>query len=337
LRAWIVVISVAALLVTCVSARGAANGGQTMGSARSSVSGVVESSDGNRVPMTRVELQSTMGGFVLTAYTDSMGRFWFESVPGGNYFVVIRAPGYENGTWPLDVGFHPVHDLIFTLNSVGFNRPREEAFAKNSATVSVRQLRIPDKARKEFRKGTESESQGKIDEAIRHWQKSIEIYPQFTESYMELSKVYANRGDFDHATEAAQNAISIDDKDAAPYAYLGFVYLKKKDIPKAMKALQDSVRLSDSNFFSQFWLGDLLFKQKNFEEAYPHLQRAWQLNPDEPRVYLVLYNDLVMLDRRREALARIDEFLARFPNDPVATKARVKRDALAKDLEEQKH
>lgn len=288
--------------------------------------------------MTRVELQSTMGSFDLTAYTDSAGHFTFTSVPQGKYLVMIRAAGYETFNGPLDVGYGPTQSLVLTLRPLNLGQPREQAYAENSgSTVSVRQLRIPDKARKEFRKGVESETHGKIDEAIKHWQRSIEIYPQFAESYMELSKVYAIRGDFDHAAEAAKSAISVDDKEAAPYAYLGFVYMKQKDIAKATKAFQDAVQLSDSNFFSQFWLGDLLLRQKNFEEAYTHLARAWQLKPDEPKVYLLLYNDLVLLGRGEEALAKIDDFLARFPNNPVATEAREKRDELAKSLQEGKH
>jgi len=287
--------------------------------------------------MIRVELQSTMGSLAMTAFTNSAGRFTLEGVPQGTYSLVIRAPGYETGNWSIEVGYNPTLNLVLTLTPISFGQRREEAFAKGSETVSVRQLRIPDRARKEFRKGVESASHGQTDEAIKHWEKSIQIYPQFAESYMELSKVYAIRGDFDHATDAAKRAIDIDGKDGTPYAYLGFAYLKAKDFPKAKDAFQNSVRLSDSNWFSQFWLGDLLLKQKNFEDAYPHLLRASQLNPEEPEVYLVLYNDLVLLDRREEALAKIDEFLTRFPKNPVAEKAREKRDALAKDLGQEKH
>jgi tetratricopeptide (TPR) repeat protein len=224
------------------------------------------------------------------------------------------------------------------LTPFNFGRTRAAEFATDSGTVSVRQLQIPDKARNEFRKGLESESHGQVDQAIKHWQKSIQIYPKYAESYMEISKVYADRGEFDAATDAANHAIEVDPNEATPYTCLGFVYLKMKDIPKAVKAFEDSVRLSDSDFFSQFWLGRLLAAQKNFEEAYPHLLRAWQLKPDEPDVYLLLYNDLVLLDRREEALAKIDDFLSRFPNNPLADKAREKRDALVKALnEEQQH
>ena len=307
-----------------------------LGVGRHEVGGTVNAADGNPLPMIRVELQSTVGGLILTTYTSSEGRFLFNGVPEGNYSVVVRAPGYETGNWPVEVGYHGTVGLVLMLTPLSFGQPRDEAFAKDSTTVSVRQLRIPDKARKEFRKGAESESHGKIDEAIKHWEKSIQIYPQFAESYMELSKVYVNRGDFDHATESAKHAIEIDGKDAAPYAYLGFVYLKAKDFPKATEAFQSSVRLSDSLWFSQFWLGDLLLRQKNSEEAYPHLLRASQLNPGVPGVYVLLYNDLVLLGRGEEALAKIDDFLVRFPNNPMAAEARDQRNRLAKSLDEKR-
>ncbi|MDE3137933.1 MAG: carboxypeptidase regulatory-like domain-containing protein [Acidobacteriota bacterium] len=337
LKVWTAILSIFALLLMGVSVRGAANGGQMSGSERTEVSGELDSADGSPLIMVRVELQATMGGASLTAYTDSAGRFSFVGVPSGNYMVVVRAYGYQPANWPINVDIFPVHDLILTLVPIKFRQTGGDVLGNNASTVSVRQLQIPDKARSEFRKGVESESHGRTDEAVKHWEKSIQIYPQFAESYMKLSKIYADRGDFEAATDAAKHAVEVDSDDAAPYAYLGFVYLKMKDIPEATKAFQDSVRISDTKFFTQFWLGDLLLKQKDYEEAYPHLLRAWQLNPEDPKVYLLLYNDLVLLDRREEALAKIDDFLSRFPNNPFAAKAREKREALAKSLSEENH
>ena len=296
------------------------------------VSGSVTNEHGRPLPAARVQLQSVDGGFAQTTYTDSSGHFSFGNVREGSYVFAIKAPGYQTGTWPVDVGYTSLIGLSYSLIPKVSGSDSAGASPNESNTVSVRQLLIPQKAREEFRKATESEALGKTDEAIQHWNKSIKIYPKYAESYMRLSRVYANRGDFALATANAQRAVAIDGKNAEAYTCLGYAYLKARNLAQAKEAFQNSVRLSASDWFSQFWLGQLLLEQQDAQEAYPHLLRASKLNPRMPNVYILLYSDLLMLGRRKDALAELDDFLARFPNNPLAEKARERREALAKSL-----
>jgi tetratricopeptide (TPR) repeat protein len=245
---------------------------------------------------------------------------------------VIEVDGYETGTWPVEIGFGSLLGLTFSLTRSTSGSQPAKTSPKNSKTVSVRQLLIPKKAREEYQKAVESEAHGKTDEAVKHWKKSIKIYPQYAESYMQLSRIYADRGDFAGATAAAERAVAIDGKNTRSYTSLGYVYLKEKNIPKAKEAFEQAVRLSDADWFSQFWLGQILLVKKDPQAAYPHLLRASQLHPEMPDVYVLLYNDLLMLGRGKEALAQLDQFLKRFPGSPLAGKAREKRKALAKSL-----
>ena len=279
-----------------------------------------------------VQLQANEGGLAETANTDPSGHFTFGGLRPGSYTIVIKVDGYETGTWPVEIGYGSLLGLTFPLTPSTSGKGPAKTSPKNSKTVSVRQLLIPKKAQKEYRKAVESEAHGKIDEAIKHWKKSITIYPKYAESYMQLSRVYANRGDFPGATAAAERAIAIDGKNARSYASLGYVELKEKNIPKAKEAFAHAVRLSGGDWFSQFWLGRILLVDKDPKDAYPHLLRASQLHPQIPDVYILLYNDLLMLGHRREALAQLDQFLKRFPKNPLAEKAREKRKVLANSL-----
>jgi tetratricopeptide (TPR) repeat protein len=321
------------LLAASTSAHGAANAGQIPG-VRSGilVSGSVTGAEGSPLSMVRVDLDPTMGGFASTTYTDSSGEFSFSHVQPGSYTVVIKSSGYQTGTWPLEVGYANLLGLTFSLIPSASRSGGKGAARKDSNTVSVRQLLVPGKARKEFQKGVQSELHGKTDEAIKQWNKAIKIYPQYADSYMQLSRVYAIRGDFAQATTAAQRAIAIDGNRANAYDYLAYVYLKEQDFANAQAAFEHAARLSNSDWFSQFWLGQLLMRRKNAQGAFPYLRRASQLNPGMPEVYILLYNDLLMLGRRKDALADLDDFLKRFPKSPLAGEVREKRKDLAKDL-----
>jgi tetratricopeptide (TPR) repeat protein len=312
---------------------GMACGGQVTDMEGVEVSGTVSVEGDSRAPMVLVRLQQARGGLVQTTTTDTFGKFTFTGVPTGEYSIVIRAASYEPANWPVEVNTTPILGLMVTLRPVG-PRVAQLGLANGAESVSVRQLLISGKALHEYQEAIESANRGKSDDAIKHWKKSIKIFPQFAESYMQLSKAYAIQGDFARATEAANRAIEIDGKSAAPYEFLGYVYLREKDFPKAEEAFANAVRLSDSRWLSQFWLGKILLREKDGQSAYPHLLRASQLNPGIPEVEIALYDNLLMLGRGKEALAEIDDFLARFPDSPLATKARAQRNRLVKVLGE---
>lgn len=320
------------LLLACVCAPASANAGQRPGLGGAAVTGRVVSADAGFLPPVDVQLQISTGRLVETTQTDGSGRFSFHGVQPGSYALVIRIPGYRSFNLPVIVGNGPVIGLELVLMPEGFRRGSGGTGPGGTGIVSVRQLLIPGKAREEFRKGSRSRARGKADEAIKHWRKSIEIYPKYAESYMELSRVYADRGEFDRARIAAEHAVEIDGDSADPYTYLGYVYLKEKKFPKAERAFRIAVRHSGDDWFSQFWLGELLLMQRKPKDAYPHLLRASVLNPRAPQVFVFLYDDLLLLGRRREALKTLDDFLARFPNNPLAGEVREKRKALVRSL-----
>jgi tetratricopeptide (TPR) repeat protein len=292
----------------------------------------VSSPDGQPLSGINVRVRSLTSGLVLTGYTDDAGKFSFLNLPFGNYSVRIEAPGYEPERRFVRIGAMPVFDLSFRLKAEA-----GKALPRGPYTISVHQLRIPEKAREEFRKGYEDFSRGRMEKAIKHWKKSIEIYPSFAESYMQLSRVYTKRGDFPRALEAAQKAVAIDDQSADAYSYLGYVYLKKKDYAEAKKAFLEAVRLSNSKWLPHFWLGWLLLKEKNASDAFAHLVLARQLRPQLPEVHILYFNDLLQLGRMKEALAELDDFLARFPENSLVGKVRVKREEIKQSLEAGTH
>lgn len=330
---WIA-IGVALFLFTPALASSAAQGEQAPGPV-TEVRGTVRTGRSGSQPTVGVTLQSTSGGLPQYTSTDMFGRFSFDQVPVGSYVILIDAPGYAPVRRTMDVAAEgPNVEVSITLRPLGNRRATSKAPRNDTYLVSVRQLRIPAKARKEYEKGIQSAAHGKTDDAIKRWEKSIRFFPQYAEAYAQLSKVYAARSDFARATEAANHAIDIDSRNADAYLSLGYIYVKEKDFLKAKKAFANAVRLSDSNWFSQYCLGKLLLGGKDAEAAYPHLLRAFQLRPQSPDVEIALYNDLVMLGRTKQALAKLDDFLTRFPNSPLAVSAREKRKHLVKTLAE---
>lgn len=297
------------------------------------ISGTVSTAGGGPLASILVQLQTPMGDVLRTTTTDTSGAFAFGGLSRGSYAVVVSLRGYQTGRWPVQIGFANVTGIAITL--IPSHQNSGPPVPKGSGTVSVRHLLIPKEARKEYRKGLKSAAHGKINEAIRHWKRSIKIYPQYAESYMQLSRAYANRGQFHLAEDDAKRAVTLDGKSARSYNYLGYVYVQEKHYPQAKTAFQNSVQLDGSDWYSQFWLGEVLLHEKDPEGAHPHLLSATKLNPKMPEAYLLLYNDLLQLNHGRQALAELDIFLKRFPHNPMVPTVRKKRASLMRTLASQ--
>src|SRR6266481_5194081 len=94
-----------------------------------------------------VKLKSHAAGIFRSVLTDLEGHFEVRSLPPSTYEIVVDEPGYEPTQTSAQVD-GTASKLVLYLNSSNL-RPAE----RNSYTVSARELKIPDKARKEYIKG----------------------------------------------------------------------------------------------------------------------------------------------------------------------------------------
>lgn len=267
------------------------------------------------------------------ADTDQAGVFQFTGLQPGNYEINVDVPGYTPVQLPVQLSITPLTGLIITLSPVASPVPH----AGGSNTISIEQLKIPERAREEFLKGIQSLDVGKPADAAAHFEKAVKIYPSYSQSYRFLAAADADLGRFPQAKEAIQKSFSLDRDNPHTYAYLGYVYLMEKDFPQAQQAFQKSISLLDADWFAQLELGRLLLEEKEPANAYPHLLRAHQLRPTLAAVHLELYDDLLMLGRKKDAVAELDDFLTHFPTDPRAAKIRQLRQALSQSLASQTH
>ncbi|HEV2387488.1 MAG TPA: tetratricopeptide repeat protein [Candidatus Acidoferrales bacterium] len=316
------------------SARSAGASRQAGGNQRNlSIDGQVIFANNRPAALVLVQLDSAHGGVVEQATTDSVGRFAFTGLGSGDYEIVIDALGYRPVRQAVPLAGISANALVLTL------APAAEASrsAGGAAMVSVSELKIPAKARKEYQEGERSFDAGKMADAASHLEKAIQLYPGYNQSYMMLAAALADQGRFPQADTAIQKSLSLDPNNSRAYSYSGYVFLKEKNIPAAESAFQKAITLLDSNWVAHLEYGRLLFHEKRFTDAYPHLLAAHQNLPEVRIVHLLLYNDLIALNRRQEGLAELDDFLARFPDDPRFAQVRQMRQSLGASLAQQSH
>src|SRR5262249_18411769 len=152
-----------------------------------------------------VELQMR-GAPIATQYCDEQGKFAFGPLTDNVYHIII----HDERFYPVDE--RAILDTSMTTTvMVPINlTPREPAAKQDPLhpqagsnpfivdTEEYRQ-RFPKKALKEFDKGLQSDRDGKRDEAIHHYEKSLALAPDFYPAHNNLGSDYLSKSDYSSA------------------------------------------------------------------------------------------------------------------------------------------
>ena len=92
-----------------------------------------------------------------------------------------------------------------------------------------------DQARTYREEGYRLQSLGDIDGALQHYQKAVQIDPNFAEVYNDLGVIYESLGDNLKSLEMYEKSLEINPKNLSVYTNLAFLYEKKGDARNAIK------------------------------------------------------------------------------------------------------
>lgn len=121
---------------------------------------------------------------------------------------------------------------------------RKEA---GGGVVSTTSLKIPKKATKELEKGKKALEASKLPEARAHFEKAVEIYPQFDVAYNALGVTLMKMGDATGGRKAFEQALAANDKFAPAYVNLARIQGTGEDYEAAATSLTRSLSLEPLN------------------------------------------------------------------------------------------
>jgi tetratricopeptide (TPR) repeat protein len=132
-----------------------------------------------------------------------------------------------------------------------------------------------------FQEAYKSQMDGELDAAIELYRRSIETYPT-AEAYTFLGWTFSFQGKLDEAIAHCKKAIQVDPDFGNPYNDIG-AYLIEKDrpadaIPWLMKATE--ARRYDSYHFAHYNLGRVYVAQELFNKARASFEEALRIRPD---------------------------------------------------------
>lgn len=214
--------------------------------------------------------------------TGSDGRFHFYNATPGWYTVrVLAAPGDD----PIVEAYK---EIVPGNAEIVLQLPSRSAEKAPSGIVSLRELQHPVKkqalrcvaaAQRYIQKNETARAVAKLEEAVR-------IDPEYRDAHTNLGAEYARAGRLEEAMQHFRRALEIGPPDVIIYSNLAWASAALRQVPEAEAFGRKAIALDASNAKAHLVLGSALAMQPGKEtEAVAQLKIA---APEEPKALLLI-------------------------------------------------
>lgn len=290
----------------------------TFGRGLGNISGSVQLAAENRgAGGVRVEVRALRGGATLSTVTDGTGRFQMGGLPAGSYVVSVDRAGYERAEQTVEAR-GTFFDLMFRMRRIASSVARVGNF------VSVRELRIPSKARTAFEKGIER--LGRKNDAsgsLNYFRQAAAAYPSYYEAYYQIGVAEMRLEHHREAEEALQRAIDLSGGNyAEPQFALSALVGQQGKFAEAEAISRRGLLLDSASATGRVSLAMALYGQNRFDEAERNCQEALRRSPESPIAHVVLANVYGKKGRSAAVVEQLNAYLKLQPNGAMSAKAR---------------
>lgn len=293
-----------------------------------SINGTVrDATNSEGIPGARVDLHTVNGAVIATVTTGEGGNFRFDGLGPGEYNLEAQSFGYGEVTERIEVRFGPAFGADLYLHPLHGKQP-------GGATVSVRELSIPHKAREAMEKGMLLLHQKKqYKKSVEEFQRAIHAYPGYYEAYTQMGIAYMILQKPDQAEQALQTAIKVSqEKYADAYSALAMLDSNRKRFTEAESLARKGTELDPQSWQSQLELARALYGLNRFTEAETSATAAAKLQPDKGNIRLALAKIHYKLHDTAALLDDLNAYLRIEPNSAQASQVRKVRDQIQQEL-----
>ena len=165
----------------------------------------------------------------------------------------------------------------------------------------------PDYAEAHNNLGNALVGRGQVDEAIAHYEKTLEIKPDYAEAHNNLGNALVGHGRVDEAIAHYEKALEIKPDYAEAYSNLALALAGRGQVDLAIAHYQKALEIKPDFAEAHYNLGNTLVGHGRVDEAITHYQKALEIKPDDAEAH---YNLAVTLAGH----GQIDSAIAHYQN-----------------------
>ena len=211
----------------------------------------------------KVRLESSNVFSTPSTVTDQDGAFRFNSLPPGDYTVVVDGgKEYETSREPVNLDRSGGGRVVTVAVQMRLKaNPSNPAFAN-----------VPAAAIDLYQKGVAAAQKGNTKSAVELLEKAVVASPGFALALNELGVQYLKLSQWDKAAETFEALLKLRPNDATTQLNLGIAFYNQNKLDQAETHLREALKLKSSGPSAHYYLGMALLKTKRYEEAQKELQ-----------------------------------------------------------------
>ena len=263
----------------------------------------------------KVRLESSNVFSTPSTVTDQDGAFRFNSLPPGDYTVVVDGgKEYETSREPVNLdrsgGVRAVTVAV---------QMRLKANSSNPAFANV-----PAPARELFQQALENSRAGNHAKAIEQLKSVISQAPRFALVYNELAVQYLKTSRETQAVETLKEGLGISPEDFTLRLNYGIALLNQKKFAAAENELRLAIKNTNADSpVCRFYLAMALLDQNKFDEAQSEFENAIKNGGDKLALAHKYLGGIYWRNKKyREAADELEKYLTLDPNAADARKIR---------------
>jgi len=289
----------------------------------------------DRVPDGQMKIgliNESNGNQIAQTFTNDHGQAQFLGVAIGNYQVTVSGQAIQttqSETFEVDARRGAQSIFVRVKPAAG----NSESKASN-ATVSASDLKVPEKASKEFDKATKMIAKQEWQKAIDQLNKALALYPSYAEAYTNLGVVYSRLGDSDKERDALHKAIAANDHFAPALVNLARMEMKENNFAGAEVHLRQATAADPTDARTLALLAQVQLLDRHYEDAIASAGKVHTMSHGSyPLVHYVAARACERLNRLSDAVTELKLFLTEEPLGERAAAARQEMAAIQKQLQ----
>src|SRR5437773_7300297 len=166
----------------------------------------------------------------------------------------------------------------------------------------------------EYNLGLTLKNQGQLDQAIAHYRRAINIWPDYVEAHYNLGGAYIEKGNIDEALAEYRRAIEIRPDDADSHNNYGSALRGLNQFDQAENEYRRALSLQPQYLDARLNLASLLLQRGRTAEAITNLETARRLQPNDAVTHVALGLALMKNGQGSQAAAEFNRALQLAPD-----------------------